>query len=202
MKILAIAALAVLSSAAHAQETLNYTGSQMIGSYAGDFNEVVPTLDVTSISGDIVLAQALNPNAANQVVTPVSFNFGGPLLNSTFDYVSPVTPNTFSFSTKNGIVVGWSISVSEQTTGGSAELTSTQNGDTYGAQEISNICFHGQPQACSEYSASNTQGGVFVDPPSLKTGGGTVQAPELDYRTASSALILLLGGVAIMRKRV
>src|SRR5271163_1342442 len=187
MKLLIVLMLAALP--AWGQETLNYTGLGMNGSFYGSFNSAIAA-DVVQITGDVVLAQVLNPNEANQLVTPVSYSFGG-ILTSSLAYLGDAS-NTFLFSTHNGNIVGWDVMVSNSNNPAyfSQSLVSTANGDTYGAQEVFNECFAPtQGGTCSVYHASNTMGGVWVDPPSISMKT-TAVAPEINSTYAVPALTL------------
>jgi len=183
-----------------AQETLDYTGQGMNGAFATGFTTALPA-DVIQITGDVVLAQALNPNQANQLVTPVSYAFGG-ILTSSLAYLgngNGYASNTFLFSTQNGNIVGWDImlSNSNNATYTNASLISTQNGDTYTANQEPASCWFTHGMGCSIYSASNNVGGSWVDPP--PTIKSTLTAPEFDGSRAITALLLLCGMTLVLK---
>jgi len=187
---------------AFAQETIVYNGATMTGSYFSTDTAVLP-IDYSVITGDVVLAQALNPNEANQIVTPVSYNFGGALSSSgpgapCCDVTK--NPDLFLFSTQNGKIVGWTISLIQYNGADLQQsLISTQAGDTYSAGQEVPSCGSGtwvyQSSQCSVYTASSSTGGSFVDPPSTKA------APELSGEGAMGTLTLLAGALLVMRGR-
>src|SRR5271154_4449121 len=184
--------LALCTSFVFAQETLDFTGQVMIGSYAAPYTTVLP-MDYTQITGDVVLAQALNPNQTNQIVTPVVYNFGGFLastaLQSTTSAGGLGASASFLFSTQNGNITGWTVELANYPDVRSQTLVSTQNGDTYTASQLQPGCFATTtgPAQCSTYSASNTMGGIWVDPPSISMKTMAL-APEINSTYAVPAL--------------
>ena len=175
-----------------AQETLDFTGAQMTGSLIG----VNQGADYTQISGDVVLAAMLNPNEANQVVVPASFAFNGDNLLSSKPCWYQCS-SIFSFSTVNGAITAWNVAISNYPGGSMQESVAlTNKGEQYSyLYQTPSCAFVGN---CTNYSASSSGGGMWVDPPSLKT---KVNAPELDLSQLASAMTLLCGIGLVMKGR-
>lgn len=168
----------LLAPLVFAQETLDYTSQTMAGTLS--LGALGPW-DYSQIDGTVVLAQTLNPNAANQAVTPVSFNFGGAALDS-----SNSASSSFSFSTQNGIITNWDVTIVFHPGGSAASnLTITQSGDQYSFVDYPSICAQSiSDSACTVWNAKNTSAGSWVDPPS--------SAPELDSRGIAGGLTLFV----------
>lgn len=180
----------LLSSVAMAQETLDYTGQTLTGTLTGG-TQPEPILQIT---GNIVLAQALNPNEANQVVTPESYYFVNPLLsNLVITNVDGAPPDTFVFSTANGQITNWAVSLYAAGGAFADALTLKPTGDLYWSPFQNGYC-NGNHD-CGMFVGTNNVGGVWVDPPAKMT------APEMDWRNAAQALVLLAGIVVVVMSR-
>ena len=180
-------ALLLLASTAHAQQTWDYTGSIMTGTQTGIGESPTPV----QITGDMVLAQALNPNQANQIVTPTSFNFGGPLQP---EWTSNAGSPVFSLTTVNGAITAWNISMFAYAPGTEEMLQSTQGGDHFESNTFGGAC--GWQGNCGAYNAVSMSGGVWTDPQTRK-----VQAPELDWSQFATAMTLLCGTALVINTR-
>jgi hypothetical protein len=180
---------ALLATAAHAQVMYDYSGYP---------TAVMPSGSVTpAISGDIVLAAALNPNELNQIVTPLSYSFAD-MLSSNFEAAEPYGSASFSFSTNQGQVVGWNVNLYGWSGPGSdsfaSELASiTSSGDTYTYTQVSSSCSIQQPDGCFTITSSNTTPGSWVDPP--------LSTPELHMSGSIELITLLVGLLAVLRGR-
>ena len=162
MKYLAL--LCLLASSAYAQQTTyTYSGAPMSGTLTGQDNGE----DYTILGGTVVLASPLAPNQANQNVVPVSFNFQGDnLLMSPSTYVQ--TAN-FQFTTVNGQITSWLITVDTNSGSGTIEsLSITTNGDGYINSGQFGGCFE-PTQQCWYFTASNNARGIW-------SVGGVVQS--------------------------
>jgi hypothetical protein len=174
MKILLL--LAFLSGPLSAQVTYNYTGAPMSGVLQGGANE----WNLTQVGGTVVLAQALNPNQANQVVVPLSYNFGGVALDS-----SVAANSSFSFTTQNGLITGWSVSMTFHPGGyGVIEVVLQSSGDQYYFSLWPPACDHITIASCTMWTAQNATPGAWVDPVEM------VPASELASETALEQLYL------------
>lgn len=193
MKVLAIIFLAALATGAHAQQTWDYTGAAMTGTSSGLYVGDAPT----SIAGDVVLANALNPNAVNQVVTPVAYAFTGlPMLSSSMFQSGLLPAPVFEFSTQNGAVTSWEVALYGSGGAYTDTLTITAKGDSFQSLEYNGMC--AAEHNCGIYNAVNTTAGAWVDPPSTKI---SARAPELSSNGLASGLVLLLGGIAVLSSR-
>lgn len=206
--ILLVICIVAWSSALHAQETeYAYTGAALTDTVippTGWAPEMIPT----SITGDIILSAALNPNEANQIVTPLSFAF-----TSQENYLSSnvgvqnFTGESFSFSTQNGVITGWSVDLDTTTIGTNSPLlvnaAITSSGDSYYALQAAQSCGIGGGLALGETSncylvtGSNSVGGTWVDPPI-----GGYAAPEIDPAGLPEMLTLLIGLLLVARGTV
>jgi hypothetical protein len=171
-----------LSAPVFAQVTYTYTGQTLInGTWGPTIDGGTPPTVTATLSGTVTLSTALNPNQANQVVSPASWSFGG----ITSDFLSPgllaIQTNpalnaSFVFSTVNGQITAWAISISWNygTNGpvtGSGTITSTSQGglgsDSWVGSPESGVSHCGFVYACDTYSAYVMQPGTWngVDPP-------------------------------------
>jgi len=199
----AIAAGILGSTAAQAQvTTLDYQGTA--------FNGSIETIDASGFTsfgslssgpatGDIVLANPLDPNASDQLVTPLSWNFdsvSGPFALDSSN--SPGIESTlFSFTTQNGQITSWDMQISLGTLGGSG-TTAVQTFDSFGPGQG-----YGAGQDLSMWELVAPTGAQIVQNASIGPGNWsqTVQAPELDPSTTFSALTFLVGCLAVLMGR-
>jgi hypothetical protein len=193
------------SVSVHAQDvTYDYTGAPITAVYQGDLT-APPGTNLTGLpglTGDIILASALNPNEANQIVTPMSYNFGDLLSSATVDTSNQGVVASFDFSTVNGQITGWNVELNSGTYGSTGLLQEieslTPQGDSYTYSVRTSAC--GTPGAvgeCFTVTSVSTSAGSWVDPPS----GGIAQAPEMDPAGFAGMGLLLLGSLAVMRGR-
>jgi hypothetical protein len=188
MKVLMLAVL--LTTPTFAQVTWDYTGAPMTETtnYAsGAFAN-----STVSISGDVVLAEALAPNEADQIVTPTSFNLGNAFSNADDIALS----SQFSFSTTNGAITAWDIVMQGESGNTMFGETISSSGDSYYQNwNVPSCQFVNQNSTeCSHSSASNSTPGAWVDPPLAKA------APELSA-SGGQALTLLLGSIVLLNSR-
>jgi len=140
-----------------------------------------------AFDGEIVLSQALNPNATDQQVFPTYFSFAstGNLLNPNF------SSNFFLFSTQNGVIVGFQFAVDGMSRG----LSDSFDGnylDGIGIQLYTTQDSAG----CATHNASTCFSGAAEAPHGNWT---PVKAPELHASDAVEALLLLAMLLAIWR---
>jgi hypothetical protein len=164
---------------------LTYTGAPLSGQQG---------ISPGYITGQIVLAAPLNPNEANQIVTPLSWGFSTPVLNSGLDTPYGGPSASFDFSTVNGQIVGWTVIANSNSPAADGYIQSfidlTNAGDTFvGTDSQLGYC----PQ-CYQVTATSSTAGIWVD-------GTAAAAPEIDPGSALGGLTLLLGGLAVMRGR-
>jgi hypothetical protein len=189
MKVL-LSLLLLLPSIAFAQvTTYNYTGQPLMVTAAGpDMSSGQPK----EIAGTITLAAPLAPNAANQVVTPISYEFNGIALPNPADWTNGAPP-IFSFTTVNGSIVAWNVTIdisSATTINQSLEITSTGAGDTYNYVEIvdTDQCnTFVQAPNCWIYDAVAYARGVWVQ---------QGQAPPITLAAALAEITTLQGTLA------
>jgi len=185
--------LYIWSSPGRAQEQdWTYTGQVMSGGQTT--NAATDIIDAS-----LVLAAPLNPNAANQIVTPLSWTFSEPGLSSSLDTPYGGPSATFEFNTVNGQITSWSVEANSNSPP-SAEYVNSQvflsnAGDTF----IGQASFVGvNPAYCSQcYVADETSStaGVWVDPPSA------APAPEISGAGAIAGITLLVGMLLVLRGR-
>lgn len=197
----ALLAIIFTACAAHASpETLDYSGSLMSIVGESSFNGGPGPFALT---GSLVLSTPLGMNAIDETVVPSSWSFNTPegILSSSFasnpTNVFGGVNATFSFTTRNGAIVGWDVVASSlYSPGGPTEILSSitsediagKGGDTYQGVESSQYC--GEPGVlCYTASAANS------------TPGRWVAVPEIDGASAAGALTLLIGSLFILRGR-
>ncbi len=194
--------------AAFAQsETLDYFGSAFTsGSITGNAASAAQDGIPTSNTGEIVLSAPLGDNLNNVAVNPVSYTFDSSNRFGSF-YLSSQSPvrgapgnyASFLFSTNAvGVVTGWNIDVVGGIFGGTnspshASVSITNAGDTFSAGFSTPSCGAPTGGGCYQIRESNTSPGSF--------SSSGARAPEIDPRSAMSALTLLLGGLAVLRGR-
>jgi hypothetical protein len=191
VKILCLVACGITPVIAGAQtETLNYTGA--------DFTPVNINgqTGIPNVTGDIQLSAPLGANLTNASVTPVSWSFNDPNLNSVIAANGPgVTTDSFSFTTVNGVITGWDIDVSylnstSKSSTWSSIILSSVGGDTYTTGFSTPTC-RGNPDPCFSLTQTTTPG----------SWSPAVAAPEMDPASAAGGLALLLGGLAVLGGR-
>lgn len=170
---LRIALVAARSRASHLHQRLLWRATRRHGVRCGRRGRRpnVPT----ALSGSVTLAQALNPNQANQVVTPLSFDYnvtpGG-----TSILLGP--PPIFVFSTNNGVITDWYVSFIVGFGNADANVVSSSGGDSYQGGGGGNGCglFHD----CQSVTGTNVAAGVWglpgdAPPPSLQAQVASLQ---------------------------
>jgi hypothetical protein len=176
-------------------ETLNYTGGSITGTVEEDdyvngnlVSSSTSSLD-GNITGSITLSSPL-PSFGTTTVDPISGSFFTPYSDNIGPLFLPGESESFTFTTRNGAIVGWDIQVSECPCYGDQGISlSSSSGDSYSIN-------------------------VELSPDSLGTGstyvgsatgsGGTwkaVAAPEIDPGSAASCLAVLVGGLIVLRGR-
>jgi len=196
-RILAFLAVAQVagSMAATAQVTYDYVGAPTTITIVGDLPP--PTNpNGPGLTGDIVLASALNPNQANQVVTPLAYSFAA-LSSATVDQANQGVIQSFDFSTVNGKITSWDVELNSGTYASVAVLTETESltpqGDSFVYTARNLGC--GTPGAvgdCFTATSTSTAAGTWT---------AATQAPEIDPASAANGLTLLLVGLAVLRGR-
>jgi len=206
---LRLLALALASSAAHAQTTtLDYQSTAFNGFTETLFPSGLVNFESGNfgpISADVVLSNPLDPNENNQVVTPVAWNFDavpGPFpLDSQFfasNTMGSGQSTLFSFSTQSGQITSWDVELSFGPQGGT-NTTGVETFDTFGP-----ATGHGlNGQDLFAFNIGGPDGSEIAQAASI--GGATwsqaVQAPEFDPSTTFSALTLLVGCLAVFTGR-
>lgn len=171
-------------------ETLDYTGAAFtpvsINGQSG----------IPNISGEIQLSAPLGANLTNAAVVPVSWSFNDPMLNSVIASTGPCcTTDSFAFTTVNGVITGWNVDVSFLNSTATSKtwssiILSDVGGDTYTTGYSTPTC-KGNPDPCFLLKQTTTPG----------SWSAAHAAPEVDPATAAGGLVLLLGGVAVLRGR-
>jgi hypothetical protein len=176
-------------------ETLNYSGGSITGSVEEDdyvngslVGSSKSSLD-GNISGSITLSSPL-PFSGTTTVDPISGTFFTPFSDNIGPLFLPGESQSFTFTTKNGAIVGWNIELSECPCYGDQGISlSHSGGDSYSVNvELS--------------PDSDGNGSTFFG--SAKGSSGSwkpVAAPEIDATSAASALALLAGGLIVLRGR-
>lgn len=210
------AASVCLSTNARADAVYDYTGAIMTGTEMGDiFYPTVTYIDLPiemTLDGSMTFSAPLAPNLVDAYLIPIAmtFNLGAqtPLGEGAspggvqYDIYPSYEPaqylgtndapptstlhSSVEVSTDStGAITGWSLSlISPYDIGIFANATVTSAGDT---EDV-------YPQGAHEvfYTASNTVAGTWTE---------EAQAPEIDPASATSALTLLAGFLAIVRGR-
>lgn len=167
------------------------------------------TLDYSEgiFSGTVMLSAPLPENGTNIAVSPVEWNFQQIGWGAGFNYVYPHSGYTlatmaesggasFLFSTMNGRITGWDINIDFSGTPGTATPTSlyatiSNSGDTFTQQTSGVGCTPppGQPDPCLPITATSNNPGSWK------------AVPELDPSFAIGGLVMLVGGVTVLRGR-
>jgi hypothetical protein len=182
MRTVLMIALALIGSAAQAQQTWDYTSSN-------------PTFD-----GAVTLAHALQANGTvTEQATSFNFDIVGMQSPDGYHVLGGLTLETagaplFTFTTVKGAVTNWSVNWNFDTPGTNSPSFLTvelsPKGDFMSYQTTGYVC--GQSgNSCPLITAKGT-GGVWVDPPAASV-------PELDPTSMVAGLTLLLGGIAALR---
>jgi hypothetical protein len=194
--------------AAFAQtETLDYFGSTFTSvSVSGNAAYAAQSGIPTSNTGEIVLSAPLGDNLNNVAVNPVSYAFDSTNALGAFYLTSqgpfhgaPGNDGTFVFSTNAaGVLTGWNINVYGGIFAGTnspsnAYVSISNAGDAFAAGTSTPSCASPRGGPCYQIRESNSSPGTFVS--------SGARAPEIDPRSAMSALTLLLGGLAVLRGR-
>lgn len=178
-KIWILAAL-LFTAAAQAQQTWDYSDGN------------------AGFSGDVVLSQALPANGTESV-TPSSFSLAYAWLNDGKGTFQSVAAPTFQFTTVNGAITAWDVSLNLAELGTNTptylNFNLSNQGDSYVSQTIGAGCMPTPWQAnpCPTLTVSSAPGS-WVDPPAAG-------APELDPSSSASALTLLMGAFLVLRGR-
>jgi hypothetical protein len=203
-----------LPLAAHAQtETLTYTGNAFNQATFGGNLALAEAYAPAMDAGTVLLSAPLGDNLNQVFVTPESFAFqgGGPasiyLASASNPYFGDFgNVATFEFSTDaTGMLTQWNVNITGGIFGGtnspsSASLTLTMSGDTFSAGFSTPTCAapSGVTIPCYSINESN------VGPPFSGAGHWqqtiALQAPEIDPGMAGSALTLLAGLAAMMKR--
>lgn len=200
-----------------AQETLDYLGAPMIGTlsfYGGigtgfvgtpppEFDFQPPDPLALQNYGTIVLSSPLNPNEADQVVKPLTWAFdNAPILTYLGPDVSfPLSEDaqfhdSWMFSTLNGNIVGWNITVTNDTGNYAQSLTlSSVSGDTYGSSVGSGTCYYFG--TCEQFGASNLVAGTWTVV-SESSGGSVPAVPEFG-NDGAQMIAFFIGAALVLR---
>jgi hypothetical protein len=179
-------------------ETLDYSGGQLTGTVVQD-NYVHGNLVSTStsaldgsISGSITLNSPL-PSFGTTTVDPnaLSGSFDTPFSSNLGPMVTPgESSESFTFTTKNGVIVGWDVELSVC--------------PCYGTQNISTSSSIGDSYSINLRLSPGSLGTGYTYAGSAGGAGGSwraVVAPEIDATSAASGLALLAGGLILLRGR-
>lgn len=186
VKVLGLLALGLAASmAANAQsETLFYTGNNLT-----DITADGPLGVSGNISGYITLDAPLAGSLSSVFVTPSSFSFSGGLSSALG------SSEFFAFSTNAiGTITDWEFGLSG--TNGSNPAVTVSEGSLSSSGigfDVTSLDYIGQDGIEHQPSGSVSTPGTWTV--------ATVAAPEIDPTSAVSGLMLLLGGVAVLRGR-
>jgi hypothetical protein len=190
VKILCLVACGFMPMIVGAQtETLDYMGGPLTPV------NINGNLSIPYIAGEIQFSAPLGANLTNATVTPVSWSFNDPNLNSVIATTGPCcTTDSFTFTTVNGVVTGWDVDVSYLNSTATSKtwssiILSSVSGDTYKTGYSTPGC-KGDPDPCYSLRETTTPGSWSV-----------AAAPEIDPTSAAGGLALLLGGLAVLRGR-
>lgn len=201
MKLSIAIAAALLSTAVYAQDTeYEYTGTPMNVQTSYVSGNYVPT----ELLGSLILANPLNPNEANQIVTPLSYSFASEQSelsqNAQSNQQIYQTVGSFEFSTVNGAITGWNVDITANTLGTNTAIAvqgSTYNGpggayDSYSAYLYAPYCGMPGTPGCFSVSGASNVAGTWIDPPLTNT----VSAPELGSNW--TVFLTILGGLLLV----
>lgn len=217
----------LMSGAASAQVTYDYVGQPITVTVdtATSSGGPAPYTETFPMLGSITLAQALNPNEANQQVVPLAYSFsntGGPQSGATLSYdPAAVGPPTGSIGTygntaylvpggANPITSGWAAgygslpTLTFYTVGGSiTAFDMTFAGFNDYIQESLTLTSSGD-SFFGTYCNAHCIGYAAQEEGSNQAGGtwSAVAAPEIDPTSLASGMTLLLGGLLVLRGRL
>jgi hypothetical protein len=209
--LLSVALMAAPIAASAQTETLVYqgnlfssAGNTVFGTPPPGFNTPFFVSTQDSIIAEITLSSPLGQNLNNAVVVPpnVTIAVVGPditpieIANFTNDTNPASFPGypSFTFSTINGAITGWSFSgalIDIGQGGYHVSVSSTSLGDSYNANTDGLAPRNG--------GSSGTPG--TLSGASNSTPGTWSVAPEIDPASTGSGLTLLLGSLVVMRGR-
>jgi hypothetical protein len=189
-------AMSLAATVAHAQsETLTYSGGPITGTvdvtdYPGDYPGNMPASFTQSLDGGLTGSFTLSsplPLNGTTTVSPIGY-FVTPLSGTIGDMYAEGNP--FTFTTKDGAIVGWNIEIDECPCYGSQVLSSSNTGgDSYTVNT-------------DLAPDSDGLGFTFSGSASGPSGSWTaVTAPEIDPASAASGLALVIGGLVVVRGR-
>jgi hypothetical protein len=187
-KLLALLGVVIMGAplATSAQETLDYS--------AGVF------------SGEVTLNGLLPENGIDTIVAPTEFNFPEIGYGASYNYICSVCGYAlagmseyggafFEFTTHNGRITAWNIDINFTGTPGTNTETSlyatiSNTGDSFTQQSFGYGCMPppGLPSPCEPISGGSSE-----------VGGWAAAVPEIDPSSAISGLMLLIGGLAVLR---
>jgi hypothetical protein len=133
--------------------TYVYSGSPLAYTITGNYP---PSLVLAYLTGYVILAQPLDPNQANQVVTPTFYDYN--VLETTEPFGPPPV---FTFSTAEGEITDWSVSIDAID---GTKITSTSSGDSYFKVFYYSSCATGANRTvstCEQVTGTSTIGGVW-----------------------------------------
>jgi hypothetical protein len=212
-RFIALASLSLLASVVRAQvTTYDYTGNLLSETSSG-----VSVLTPLYLSGNLVLSNPLNPNEANQIVTPLSFDFvsQNDFLSSAAQSAwnahtsSEQVSSSFEFSTVNGNITAWNVALAASTPGTNDGIVVNENlvnatgkvnglspavGDLYYAQSNG----VGSPISYS-VSGQNYNPGTWVDPPSKVT---PAKVPELSESGFVDSILFLFCAIMVLLSKI
>lgn len=171
-------------------------------------NAQTETLDYSAgiFSGSVILSTPLPQNGTNVSVSPAEWNFsqvgygaGYNLLPSsryTLGGMAEEGGAAFSFTTKNGVVSAWDVDIDFTGTGGTNTETSlyatiSNSGNSFVQQAFGAACIAppGQPSPCQPITGSSSN------------VGGWKAVPEIAPSLAIGGVVVLLGGLCVLRGR-
>lgn len=182
-----------------ATETLDYSGSIMSITGESSFGGSGP--GPFALNGWVELSSPLGANVTNDAVIPVAWSFNTPegILSSSFagnpTNVDGSVTGSFTFTTRNGTVVGWNVAAESLYLPGSptellSDITSDdmagKGGDTYAGTVENQYC--GSALCYSATAADSTPGRWSA-------------VPEISVESGAAGMSLLIGGLVILRGR-
>jgi hypothetical protein len=160
-------------------------------------------------SGTVTLNTPLPENGHDFSVSPAEFNFAQLGYGAGYQYLCPTCGYTlggmieygaasFSFSTSDGHISAWDITIDFTGTPGTNTQTSlyatiSSSGNSFTEQTFGAACepYPGHPDPCQPVRSSNKTRGVWT----------AISAPEIDPVSAGAALTLLCGGLCVLSGR-
>lgn len=218
MKIFALVLVLLASPAFAQQTTYTYTGAPLLtGSYLNGYTDPINS-PTTQITGEVVLGSPLAPNGV-QVVVPLAFTFDGDdLLSSGFGWTAyatglqqgdpgdPSVQASFSFTTVNGVITDWSVTVSAgnpiQQIYISEGFSLSVAGDQYTDDGQNNLHCSYVPYSCTSYAASNTSAGTWTQaltPAQVSAVQAQLTAAQAQVATLQAQVTSLQGQVATLQ---